>query len=97
MIGSLTLQPARTEPAAAGMLLATDVADYLVARGVPFRRAHEVVGGIVRDLLAGGRDFPSLTAEEWRGYDERFGDDVGARITARAAVEARRTPQVHPT
>ena len=97
VVGSLTLRPGRTEPAAGGMLLATDVADLLVARGVPFRRAHEVVGGIVRDLLAGGRDFESLTPAEWRGYDERFGDDAGARITARASVEARRTPQsTHP-
>ena len=97
VIESLTLRPARTEPAAAGMLLATDVADYLVARGVPFRRAHEVVGAIVRDLLASGRDFASLTPEEWRGYDERFGNDAAARITGRASVEGRRTPQsTHP-
>ena len=97
VVESLTLRAARTEPAAAGMLLATDVADYLVARGVPFRRAHAVVGGIVRDLLASGRDFASLTPAEWRGYDGRFGDDAGARITGRASVEARRTPQsTHP-
>ena len=97
VIGSLTLRPARTERAATGMLLATDVADYLVARGVPFRRAHEVVGGIVRDLMASGRDFASLTPGEWRRYDERFGDDAGSRITGQASVEARRTPQsTHP-
>ncbi len=97
VIESLTLQPARTEAAATGLLLATDVADYLVARGVPFRRAHEVVGGMVRDLLAAGRDFAALTPAEWRRYDERFGDDAGTRITGRASVEARRTPQsTHP-
>ena len=97
VVESLTLRPARTEAAAGGMLLATDVADYLVARGVPFRRAHEVVGGIVRDLLDSGRDFASLTPGEWRRYDERFGDDAGAHITGRASVEARRTPQsTHP-
>ena len=39
------------------MLLATDVADYLVGRGVPFRRAHEIVGALVRKLVAEGRDF----------------------------------------
>ena len=48
-----------------------------MARGVPFRRAHEVVGGIVRELLTSGRDFESLTPAEWRSYDERFGDDAG--------------------
>ena len=44
-----------------GLLLATDVADYLVSRGMPFRRAHEVVGAMVRRLLAEGRDFSALT------------------------------------
>ena len=93
VVASIEARPARSEGAAGGMLLATDVADYLVDRGVPFRRAHEVVGGIVRDLLAQGRDFGSLTAEEWRGYDARFGADTAARVTSRASVDARRTPQ----
>ena len=64
-----------------------------MARGVPFREAHEVVGRIVRDLVAGGRDFASLTPEEWRRYHERLDADSAARITARGSVEARRTPQ----
>jgi argininosuccinate lyase len=93
VVASIEARPARSEGAAGGMLLATDVADYLVDRGVPFRRAHEIVGGIVRDLLAQGRDFGSLTAEEWRGYDARFGADIAARVTSRASVDARRTPQ----
>ena len=93
VVESLEARPRRAEGAAGGMLLATDVADCLVDRGVPFRRAHEIVGGIVRDLLAQGRDFESLTPEEWRGYDARFGADGGARVTSRASVGARRTPQ----
>ena len=93
VIDSLDLKTGRSETAATGMLLATDVADYLVARGVPFRRAHEVVGGIVRDLIKDGRDFASLTPAEWHDYDERFNHDITAQITGRASVEARRTPQ----
>ena len=93
VVESIEARPACSEAAAGGMLLATDVADYLVNRGVPFRRAHEIVGRIVRDLLAQGRDFDSLTADEWRGYDARFGADAGARVTSRASVAARRTPQ----
>ena len=93
VVASIEARPARSEGAAGDMLLATDVADYLVDRGVPFRRAHEIVGGMVRDLLAQGRDFGSLTAEEWRGYDARFGADIAARVTSRASVDARRTPQ----
>ena len=93
VVESLEAVPERSAAAAGGMLLATDVADYLVDRGVPFRRAHEIVGGIVRDLLAQGREFESLAAEEWRGYDARFAADTGARITSRASVGRRRTPQ----
>ena len=93
VVRTLTLDPGRTGAAASGLALATDVADLLVARGVPFREAHEVVGRIVRDLVASGRDFASLTPEEWRGYHERLDADGAARITARGSVEARRTPQ----
>ena len=52
VVRNLTLHPDRTGRAAAGLLLATDVADYLVSRGMPFRQAHEVVGAMVRQLLA---------------------------------------------
>jgi argininosuccinate lyase len=83
----------RTRIAASGLLLATDVADYLVARGVPFRDAHEIVGAMVRRLLAEGRDFDTLSLEEWQGFSAQFGPDVRQAITPEASVRARRTPQ----
>ena len=93
VVATLSMREDDTRPAAAGMLLATDVADYLVNRGLPFRRAHEVVGGIVRDLVEQGREFETLTAEEWRGYHELFDADVAEHITESGSVSARRTPQ----
>jgi argininosuccinate lyase len=97
VLDGLRVDADRAERAAAGLLLATDVADYLVARGLPFRRAHELVGAMTRTLLADGRDFESLTLEEWRGWSDLFAEDVRARVTSRASVEARRTPQsTHP-
>ena len=93
VVRSLTLNGARGESAASGLALATDVADLLVARGVPFREAHEVVGRVVRDLLASDRDFTSLTPNEWRAYHDQLDVDAVVRITARGSVEARRTPQ----
>ena len=93
VVSRLTLNIERTERAASGLLLATDVADYLVARGMPFRRAHEVVGAMVRRLLAEGRDFSQLTLEEWRDASEMFGEDAPRAATALASVQARRTPQ----
>ena len=89
----LTLRPERTRVAASGLLLATDVADYLVARGVPFRQAHEIVGGIVRDLLAKQQDFGDLRVADWQAYSPHFAADVVEAVTPEASVAARRTPQ----
>jgi argininosuccinate lyase len=97
VVSTLTVNAATTEAAASGLLLATDVADYLVSRGMPFRRAHEVVGAMVRRLLSEGRDFSSLTLLEWREASDLFGEDAPKAATALASVEAKRTPQsTHP-
>ena len=87
------MRRARAEAAASGLLLATDVADYLVNRGVPFRRAHEIVGALVRKLDAEHRDFASLRPDEWGAASELFGSDIGERVAPRASVDAKRTPQ----
>jgi argininosuccinate lyase len=91
--GGLTLNRERTAAAASGLLLATDVADYLVGRGVPFRRAHEIVGALVRKLVAERRDFASLSLAEWRAASDRFEADVVERVTPSVSVAAKRTPQ----
>src|SRR5206468_9848029 len=93
VVAGLTLDRGRAESAASGLLLATDVADYLVGRGVPFRRAHEIVGRLVRKLVAERRDFASLTAAEWRAASDFFEHDVVERITPAVSVAAKRTPQ----
>jgi argininosuccinate lyase len=93
VVSRLSINEDRSGRAASGLLLATDVADYLVSRGMPFRRAHEVVGAMVRRLLAEGRDFSSLTMGEWREASDMFGEDAPRAATALASVQARRTPQ----
>jgi len=93
IISGLELNAGRAEAAASGLLLATDVADYLVARGAAFRDAHAITGAIVRSLVAQGRDFGSLSLDEWRAFSEHFGPDVADAISARASVAAKRTPQ----
>ena len=89
----LTLNREEAAAAATGLLLATDVADYLVRRGMPFRRAHEVSGALVRTLIAEGRNYDSLSLAEWRAASELFGDDIAGHITPQASVAAKRTPQ----
>jgi argininosuccinate lyase len=93
VVGGLTLDRVRAAAAASGLLLATDVADYLVGRGVPFRRAHEIVGALVRRLIAEKRDFESLSLDDWRASSDLFEADVIARITAAVSVAAKMTPQ----
>ena len=97
VVSGLTPNEAVTARAASGLLLATDVADYLVARGLPFRDAHEVVGALVRRLLQEKRSFDDLSMDEWRQHSALFGDDVRQAVTALASVEKKRTPQsTHP-
>ena len=93
IVGGLTLDRDRAASAASGLLLATDVADYLVGRGVPFRRAHEIVGALVRKLHGEERHFESLTLDEWRAASELFGPDIIGRVTPRVSASAKRTPQ----
>jgi argininosuccinate lyase len=97
VVNGLTLRGDRTLAAASGLLLATDVADYLVARNVPFRDAHEIVGALVRKLLESGRSFEDLTADEWRAHSPLFERDVVEWVTPAASVGRKRTPQsTHP-
>jgi argininosuccinate lyase len=75
-----------------GMLAATDLADHLATRGVPFREAHEIVGRIVRDRLGAGKDLAGLTTADLRAYDARFGDDAAAATSIARSLAARRSP-----
>ena len=93
VVGTLALRPATARAAASGLLLATEVADYLVGRGLPFRTAHEVSGRISGHLHESGKDFSTLSLDDWRGFHEVFDEGVFKAITPDAAVAARRTPQ----
>ncbi|MFM7314173.1 MAG: argininosuccinate lyase, partial [Cyanobium sp.] len=70
---------------------ATDVADYLVARGVPFREAYQLVGGLVKDCLRRGVLLRDLSLEEWRLLHPAFEQDIHAAIAPRQVVAARRS------
>jgi argininosuccinate lyase len=93
VIGGLKPNAAASARAASGLLLATDVADYLVAKGLPFRDAHEVVGALVRRLIDEGRSFDALSLAEWREHSPLFGEDVRQAITPLASIQKKQTPQ----
>jgi argininosuccinate lyase len=93
VIAGLRINAAATAAAAAGLLLATDVADYLVRKGMPFRDAHEIVGAMVRRLIEEHRSFDALSLDDWRAHSTLFGPDVQSAITPAASVDRKRTPQ----
>ena len=70
-----------------GGLLATELADYLVLRGIPFREAHGITGRIVRTALDQGREVAELSLAEMRGFCDRIDKSVFARLTAAAAID----------
>lgn len=63
------------EAAVADFSLATDAADFLARRGVPFREAHEVIGTLVASCIASGRTFADLTESEWAEVHLEFAND----------------------
>src|SRR5207249_7319637 len=70
-------------------LLATEAADYLVARGVPFREAHEVVGRAVRRAAAKKLSLAELDLAQWRALHPSFESDVAEVFDARRALARR--------
>lgn len=90
MISGMEVNADRSAAATADpLLLATDLADYLVKRGVPFRQAHEVIGKLVAFSLAQGRGFAQLTLEEYRQFSEAFEPDLFDHLSVEAALRAR--------
>ena len=72
-----------------GYTLATEAADYLVRKGLPFRDAHRAVGAAVAYALDAGRPLEGLTLEELRRFSPLFDQDVFERLTLEAALGAR--------
>jgi argininosuccinate lyase len=75
-----------------GMLGATDLADHLATRGVPFREAHEVVGRIVRERLAKGKDLGGMSIAELRAYDARFDPAALEAVRPERSLASRASP-----
>jgi argininosuccinate lyase len=74
-----------------GLLLATDVAEYLVQKGIPFRRAHERVGRTVRYCVEGAIPLHRLTLPQWRELIPEVEEDLLPLLDPRVSVERRRT------
>jgi argininosuccinate lyase len=92
MLATMAVNEERMRSAArGGFMAATDLADYLVGKGVPFRQAHEVVGRLVLQLEGEGRTLQDLTADEYAKHAKEFGPDVLDAVDIDKIVSRRRS------
>ncbi|MEW7977969.1 MAG: argininosuccinate lyase [Candidatus Sedimenticola endophacoides] len=90
MIPAITCRRDRMREAALkGFATATDLADYLVRKGIPFRDAHEVVGRAVALCVERESDLAELSLEELQGFSPAIGEDVHQVLTLEGSVAAR--------
>ncbi|WP_457624787.1 argininosuccinate lyase [Persephonella sp.] len=81
----------KMEKAAGGFSLTTDLANYLVRKGMPFRQAHHVVGQIVAYLTKQGRELESITLEELRKFSDLFEEDALKILDPYYVADARKS------
>jgi argininosuccinate lyase len=92
MVSTLRVRAERTRQAASeGSVLATDLADYLVKRGIPFRDAHTVLGEVVQYAAEEGKNLTELSLSELRRFSSKFDEDVTA-ITVDSSLASRSLP-----
>lgn len=90
MVSTMRVRTDRLEASApTGFALATDVAEFLVTRGVPFREAHEAVGHLVVWCLANNRDLDEVPDADLLRINEHLTPDVRAVLSVRGALAAR--------
>jgi len=75
-----------------GFFAATDLVEYLVEKGLPFRRAHQLVGKMIRFCLEKNLDFAKLTLSQYREFSTLFEKDVFLRITLEECVFRKNSP-----
>jgi len=92
MLETMTINAdAMLAQAGRGFTAATDVADYLAKKGMPFRDAHRVVGELVLYCERQGKGFEDLTPEEFRAASDLFGSDVAQDLDPAGIANARNT------
>ena len=87
-----TMKPIKENMYAAakrGFINATDLADYLAKKGLPFRTAYKIVGGIVGDCVRSGKSLDEVTLEEYKAYSEVFDSDLYNEISLETCVNKR--------
>lgn len=92
VISTLTINTAKMAAQLEPGLLATDLADYLVRRGLPFRQAHHIIGEVVQTAEARGVVITDLSVADLQGISGLFGDDVTAVFNFQSSLNSRDVP-----
>lgn len=93
MLATLTIRGEEMrKKAEGGFINATDAADYLAERGVPFREAHAIIGNIVLSCEQEGKALKDLTIEEWKSFSPAFAEDIYDFIAIETSVRRRNIP-----
>jgi argininosuccinate lyase len=92
MLPGLRFDGPKMRLASRGLLLATELADHLVERGLPFRDSHRVVGAVVRHAIAEKKTLEDFSLAELRQFSDRFDATVLKRLTPEAAIDRRKLP-----
>lgn len=92
MIGTMKVKNKKMKQACSlGFLNATDAADYLVKRGIPFRTAHEIIGKLVLYCINSGKTLDNLSIDEYKNISEIFSNDIYEAIDIKNCVNNRKT------
>ncbi|HOL61419.1 MAG TPA: argininosuccinate lyase [Clostridia bacterium] len=92
MLATMTVLKGNMAKAAEkGFINATDCADYLVKKGLPFRSAYKITGEIVAYCIQNGKSLNALTIEEYKGFTELFEGDIYAAIDLKTCVMSRKS------
>ena len=92
MIAKMTVNAEKTREAAdRGYSNATDLADYLARKGVPFREAHHVVGSMVNYCIKHQKRLDDLTMDEYKQFNEKIEEDIRHEIALETCVKARKS------
>lgn len=75
-----------------GFTNATDAADYLVKKGMPFRQAHEVIGNLVFYAIKENKALDELTLDEFKNFCDMFDEDIYTAISMQTCVNERKVP-----
>ena len=92
MILTMKVREEKMEQAAKyGYMNATDAADYLVSKGIPFRDCHEIIGKIVLYCINKGIAIEDMSMDEFKSFSDRFDNDIYDKIAVRSCIEAKKS------